>query len=156
MIRSFHLTLLAILVAFVAPFATATELLPFRSSGVAQLLDVPVPGGTVRAVDSGHATYLGNFTSVYNLHVNVVGALVIFDGTFTSTAANGDTITFDVNVAVSLFTGAFSGEFSAIAGSGRFQGISGGLVTTTGVADLTYGIFNYSCKGCIPSFNNKE
>jgi len=150
MTRTPHLSLLAILVACLAPFATAGDLVPFRSTGVAQLLDQPVPGGTVRAADSGRATHLGNFTSVYNLQVSVVGASLVFDGTFTSTASNGDTITFDVYVAVSLFNGAFEGKFTAIGGTGRLRGISGGLVTTSGVADLSSGVFYYHCVGALP------
>jgi hypothetical protein len=150
---SLRRTLLAALLAFLAPFATAGAgaLVPFRSNGVAQLLTPPLPGASVLAVDSGSATHLGNFTSVYDLQASVDGEFLVFDGTFTSTAASGDTITFAVHVAVSLFTGAFEGEFSAIAGSGRFAGISGGLVATAGVADLNTGTFYYDCQGDVPS-----
>ena len=151
MIRSLHRCLFAVFLSFLAPFAAAGGLVPFHSSGVAQLLDLPVPGGTVPAADIGRATQLGNFTSVYDLQVSVEDEFLVFDGTFTSTVSNGDTITFDVHVKVSLFTGAFEGEFSAIGGSGRFEGISGGQVTTSGVADLSSGTFHYTASGCLPS-----
>ncbi|MEI7908290.1 MAG: hypothetical protein WCK77_01510 [Verrucomicrobiota bacterium] len=156
MIRSIHLALLAVSFAFLTPFVEARDLVPFSSNGVAQLLAQPVPGGTVAAVDSGRATLLGNFTSVYDLHVSLAGAYLVFDGTFTSTASSGGTITFDVHVAVSLLTGGFAGEFSAIGGTARFKGISGGRVTTWGVANLSYGTFDYTAKGFLPSIGSAK
>ena len=151
MSHTLHRTLFAVLLAIAAPFAGAGELVPFRSSGVAQLLDQPVPGGTVQGVDTGRATHFGNFTSVYDLEVSLDGAFLVFTGTFTSTVSSGDTITFALEVTVSLFTGTFEGEFSAIGGTGRFAGIEGGLVTTLGVVDPATGIFSYDSKGFLPS-----
>jgi len=137
--------------AFASPCAKAHHGVPFHSSVVAQLLDPPVPGGSAQAVDTGRGSHLGNFTSVYDLEVSLEAGLLIFDGTFTSTVSNGDTITFDIHVVISLTTWVFEGQFTAIGGTGRFQGISGGLVTTSGVVDPSSGLFQYDSEGYLPS-----
>lgn len=151
MSRTLAVTLFGLVMACAAPCARGEKLVPFRSSGSAQLLDVPVPGGVVQALDVGRATHLGNFESVYDLAVSVDGLLVVFTGQFTSTIASGDTITFAVEVRLDMFTGGFTGEFTAIGGTGRFAGVSGGLVTTSGEVDMGTGRFTYQSEGFLPS-----
>ena len=154
--RILAVALSALFLICAAPSAPGKDLIPFRSSGVAQLLAVPTPGAMVQAVDVGRATPYGNFTSLYDLKVNLCGAAFIFTGTYTSTFSNGDTITFAIAVRLSLVTGEFTGLFTPIGGTGRFKGICGGLVTTSGVADLNAGSFFYESSGVLPSVGSTK
>jgi hypothetical protein len=77
----------------------------------------------------GKATYLGRFTIEAEWHVNVQTLDAL--GTFTLTAANGDTL-----VGTSTGRATVIGEFAYITetcfitgGTGRFEGAKGGFVT---------------------------
>jgi hypothetical protein len=111
---------------------------PCRTSGVI----VDVTGG-------GHATHLGDFTTHYReCFVAATGAVT--DGSFTLTAANGDTISGTYGGQVSP-TGeatvfAYDDPGDITGGTGRFAD-AGGVVDTRGVVNLATGGYSGTITG---------
>ena len=83
---------------------------------------------------TGNGTLLGNYTieSVYEVEFAIVDGRLTFvsDGTFLSTAANGDTGfgTFKFFRVVGEET--FTGPWTLTGGTGRLEGVTGGGITT--------------------------
>ncbi len=106
----------------------------------------------LQATDKGTSHPLGPFGSVYDLTVALEDPVTLsFRGEFTSSFADGSTITFAIAVSLSLIDGAFHGSFYPIAGTGRYRNVTGdpGDISTSGLADLFSGVFDYSSKGVI-------
>lgn len=104
----------------------SSESVPFKGSfqGSQTLTPLTPPFGTVDGSATGTATHLGEFTVAFPHTVNFVTRTGV--GTYTFTAANGDTLTGD-------FTGQAQGgpvvsiveQVTVSGGTGRFAGASG-------------------------------
>ena len=135
------LTAMLMVVALASP-ALAQHTVPFRGTLQAAEVDTgfqfPLAGKHLEG--SGQATHLGRFTLVADFAVDVTNLTAA--GTFTMTAANGDS-----RAGTSLGVGALDGAtanitetYAITGGSGRFTGASGTIViwrvldTTTGLS----------------------
>jgi hypothetical protein len=145
---------LLVLVALAVPRAAAAEQLPFKASetGTSGLLGpCETGGGVLDVTGTGHATQLGTFSSHYRECLDPATGAVTH-GSFTLTAANGDTVfgtysgqvspTADPNVIVYDDPGVITG------GTGRFAGASGS-VTQSGVANLATGEYHGTITGSV-------
>jgi hypothetical protein len=156
-LRSQTLTALLVLGALAVPMhAAAANRVPLKATetGTFQLLGpCHTSGVVVDVTGTGHATHLGNFTTHYReCFVPATGAVT--DGSFTLTAANGDTIfgayggqvspTGDLNVFAYDDPGVITG------GTGRFAGASG-IVGTNGVVNLATGEYSGTITGSVSS-----
>ena len=148
---------LLVLVALALPMhAAAADRVPLKAteSGTFQLLGPCETGGIVVDVTgSGHATHLGDFTTHYReCFVPATGAVT--DGSFTLTAANGDTIlgTFGGQVSPTgdptVF--AYKDPGTITGGTGRFAAASG-TVDTSGVVNLATGEYSGTITGSLSS-----
>jgi hypothetical protein len=149
---------LLVLVALALPmYATAGDQaqVPLKGSetGTFQLLGPCETGGIALDVTgSGHATFLGRYSSHYRECFDPATGAVA-GGSFTLTAAKGDR----------LF-GAYSGQASPTGesnvlyddpgvitgGTGRFAGASG-IVNTSGIANLATGEYSGTISGSVSS-----
>jgi hypothetical protein len=147
---SLALGLLSIL-AIAGPLA-ATEATPFRGSyeGSFTVTSATPPFIDAFLEGAGHATHLGRFTVTEPHHVNLETATGT--GTFTFVAANGDTMTADVNAEafptddpdVLLIV-----EHATITGgTGRFAGATGSF-TVERVQDIPTSTTSSSFEGTI-------
>ena len=148
---------LLVLVALAVPMqAAAADQLPFKASetGTSRPLGPCETGGVVLDVTgTGYATQLGTYSSHYRECFDPATGAVT-DGSFTLTAANGDTVfgthsgqvspTADPNVIVYDDPGVITG------GTGRFAGASGS-VTQSGVANLATGEYSGTITGRVSS-----
>jgi hypothetical protein len=150
-------TLLGLLVlpALALPMqAAAKDRLPLRGSesGTFQLLGPCETGGMILEVTgAGHTTRLGNYSGNYRECLDPATGAVT-GGTFTLTAANGDKVfgtysgqanpTDNPNVIAYQDPGVITG------GTGRFAG-AGGILTTSGLADLATGEYTGTIGGSV-------
>lgn len=145
------------LVALALPiYAAAAAQLPFKGSedGTFQFADPCETNGVIVDVTgSGHATDVGKYTVHYR-ECLLPATGVVEDGSFTLTAANGDTLfgtyggqaspTSDPNVIAFDDPGVITG------GTGRFAGASGTL-DQSGVANLATGEYAATLTGTVSS-----
>jgi hypothetical protein len=136
--------------------AAADDQLPLKGSetGTFQLLGpCETSGIIVDVTGTGHTTQLGNYSGRYReCLAPATGAVT--GGTFTLTAANGDTVfgtysgqafpTDDPSVVNYQDPGVITG------GTGRFAG-AGGTVTTSGLANLATGAYSGTVSGSVSS-----
>ena len=142
------LTAMLLIAAVTAPVA-ATHEVPFRGSWDA--VETAVVQPPILFVDSnatGQATHLGRYTATYDFQVNLLTGTAA--GTFTMTAANGDTL-------FGMFTGRSSPAGSLVSivetniiagGTGRFAGASG-TFTVERLLDQATGVSSGSFDGAI-------
>ena len=150
-------TLIALLVlpALALPMQAAANArlhLTGREAGTFQLLGPCETGGMILEVTgTGHATHLGNYSGSYRECLDpATGAVTA--GIFTLTAANGDKVfgtyggralpTDNPNVVAYQDPGVITG------GTGRFAG-AGGILTTSGLADLATGEYTGTMGGSV-------
>jgi hypothetical protein len=120
---------LALLLAAQAAPALAKEQVPFKGDleGSYTVVVTP-PIGTFEGNGEGKATHLGRFTYEFPHTVNFGGVPPIGMGTYTFTAANGDTLVADfVGFSIPVEPGVVLVEEEAVIvdGTGRFAGASG-------------------------------
>ena len=174
LLRSTRAVFLALLLGFAGPStapaddSTPQETIPFASSGLAVLGEEALtqvylvalglqPSAEIQATDSGKSHPLGPFESVYHLVAYLADPVadpttLRFSGEFTSCLADdASSVTFALEVSLSLIDGSFLGTFHPTSGTGRYEGISGcpSDITTSGVADLLSGMFDYRSEGVI-------
>jgi hypothetical protein len=156
-LRSQTLIGLLLVVALALPMhAAAAAQVPLKAAetGTFQLLGPCETGGIVVDVaGSGHATHLGDFTTHYReCFVRATGAVT--DGSFTLTAANGDTIfgTYggQVSPTADSTVFAYKDPGTITGGTGRFAGASG-TVDTSGVVNLATGEYSGTIAGSLSS-----
>jgi hypothetical protein len=152
-----------LLVCFAAVFicaatpAAARDLVPFKATFTGN--STSGPGGPCAALRSdilggGHATHLGNFTTVQHHCFDPGDPTFAFtEGFYTFTGANGDTIfgTYHGNLvpfAPPVF--AIVGEFTIEGGTGRFVGATGGG-TASGTLNVATGVTTVMLDGVISS-----
>ena len=122
----------AVFICAATPVA-ARDLVPFKATFTGS--STSGPGGPCAALRSdiaggGHATHLGNFTTVQHHCFDLSDPTFAFtDGFYTFTGANGDTIfgTYHghlVPIGGPVFE--IVGEFTIEGGTGRFVGATGG------------------------------
>jgi len=119
-----------LMVAALASPAMAQNPVPFRGTMQTSEVDTgfqfPLAG---KALDgAGQATHLGRFTLAAEFAVNVTD--ITSAGTFTMTAANGDTIVGTIVGAATVEAGVarITETLTVTGGSGRFTGASGTIV----------------------------
>jgi hypothetical protein len=148
---------LLLLVALALPMhAAAADRVPLKAAetGTFQLLGpCETSGVVVDVTGSGHATQLGNFTTHYReCFVPATGAVT--DGSFTLTAANGDTIfgTYRGQVSPTGDSTVFAYDDPGVitGGTGRFARASG-VVDTGGVVNLATGEYSGTIAGSLTS-----
>jgi hypothetical protein len=135
--------LIALVAALALPGpAPAGELVGFRGSDRGWFRVTPIAGSPVVLAEdftTGHATHLGRYTLVAREYVNLE-TLAVTEGSFTLTAANGDTLsgTYEGRAALSGVAGeiTYHVEGPVTEGTGRFAGAEGRLVWD-GIANLT-------------------
>jgi hypothetical protein len=152
-----------LLVCFAAVFicaatpAAARDLVPFKATFTGNSTSGPgAPCAVLRSdiVGGGHATHLGNFTTVQHHCFDPGDPSGAFtDGFYTFTGANGDTIfgTYHghlVPIAPPVF--AIVGEFTIEGGTGRFVGATGGG-TASGTLNVATGVPALMLDGVISS-----
>ena len=144
--------------AFLAPSAVAGDQIPFRASDLGGFAIVDACPGTdiVRTSDwgSGTGTHLGRYTFVATECVNL-GSLAVTDGSWTITAASGDTLSGRYSgqaagVPGSLCDITYDVEGPVTGGTGRFEGASGRL-RWLGFANLCTGELGDEITGTISS-----
>jgi hypothetical protein len=132
--------------------ASAADRTPLKGSeaGTFQMLGPCDAGGVILDVTgSGHAAQLGDYTSHYRECLDPATGAVT-DGTFTLTAANGDTLfgTFS-GQAVPTDTPnvvKFDDPGEITGGTGRFAG-AGGAFTGSGLANMATGEYTGTITG---------
>ncbi len=146
----------ALLFLSLASPAVAADQVPFKGrleGSVAVTVTVP-PFASVFAEGTGNATHLGRFTWEFPHMVNQ--AIRVGEGTYTLTAANGDTVTIDVTGTATLIapgvlstteTGTITG------GTGRFADATG-TFTTQRTFFVALGVTTGSFEGTISSPGN--
>jgi hypothetical protein len=148
---------LLVLVALALPiYAAAADQVPFKASetGTFRILGPCGVGGIVIDVTgSGQATDLGKYTAHYR-ECLLPATGTITAGSFTLTAANGDTI-FGTYSGQAGPTGdpsvvAFDDPGVITGGTGRFAG-AGGSVTQHGLANLATGEYEGILTGSVSS-----
>lgn len=151
----FHtpIALATVLAVSAAARAVADEQVPFRGRDAGYFVITPMGGPMVLTQDftTGHGTHLGAYSLVAQEDINLE-TLAVTNGSFTITAANGDTIygtysgqaeaTDRPGVIRYVATGPITG------GTGRFEGATGTL-TFDGVADLTTLVLSETVTGTI-------
>jgi hypothetical protein len=137
--------------------ASASDQVPFKATFTGSSTSGPgAPCAVLRSdiTGGGHATHLGNFTTVQH-HCfdpgDPTGAFT--EGFYTFTGANGDTIfgTYHGNlvpIAPPVF--AIVGEFTIEGGTGRFVGATGGG-TASGTLNVATGVPTVMLDGVISS-----
>jgi hypothetical protein len=138
--------------------ATAGDLVPFKATFTGSSTSGPgFPCAALRSdiVGGGHATHLGNFTTVQHHCFDLADPTLAFtEGFYTFTGANGDTIfgTYHGHlvpiIAPSVF--AIVGEFTIEGGTGRFVGATGGG-TASGTLNVATGVTTVMLDGVISS-----
>lgn len=94
---------------------------------------------TISFTLTGEVTHLGSFTSVggHCSRLDMATGIVVFgDGVFTTTSANGDTLTGTYTNGYGPPDGTFTDDVTLTGGTGRFSGATGEAVDS-GVADVT-------------------
>jgi hypothetical protein len=137
--------------------ASASDQVPFKATFTGSSTSGPGDPCAVLRSDiagGGHATHLGNFTTVQH-HCFDPGdpTLAFTEGFYTFTGANGDTIfgTYHGNlvpIAPPVF--AIVGEFTIEGGTGRFVGATGGG-TASGTLNVATGVTTVMLDGVISS-----
>jgi len=147
----------AVFICAATPVA-ARDLVPFKATFTGS--STSGPGGPCAALRSdiaggGHATHLGNFTTVQHHCFDPADPTGAFtEGFYTFTGANGDTIfgTYHGHlvpiIAPSVF--AIVGEFTIEGGTGRFVGATGGG-TASGTLNVATGVTTVMLDGVISS-----
>lgn len=117
-----------------ADSARAGDQVPFRSTGeivVESITSGPAPGTwLLRGRDTGNGTHLGRYTSVYEVLAwpdGTTDGTVIwkYEGRFTSTAANGDTLRAHLVAAGPADASGLTAQATVISGTGRFANVQG-------------------------------
>jgi len=138
--------------------AAAGRMVPFKATFTGSSTSVPgFPCAVLRSdiVGGGHATHLGNFTTVQHHCFDPGDPTFAFtEGFYTFTGANGDTIfgTYHGHlvpiIAPSVF--AIVGEFTIEGGTGRFVGATGGG-PASGTLNVATGVTTVMLDGVISS-----
>lgn len=144
--------------------ALAGEGIPFRSSGelvieamepapelAPSALDAETPVWVLRGRDSGVGTVLGHYTSEYLVlawpALATDGSLIlVYDGQFTSTAADGATLTVHLHAEAPAGAAELEAQASVIGGTGRLANVQG---SWTSSARLTVTGFVYESSGTL-------
>ena len=156
-LRSQTLMWLLVLVALALPIgAAAADRVPLKAAetGTFQLLGpCETSGIVVDVTGSGHATHLGHFSTHYRECFDPATGAVT-DGSFTLTAANGDTIfgTYGGHVSPTGDPTVFAYKDPGMitGGTGRFASASG-TVDTSGVVNLATGEYSGTITGSVSS-----
>ena len=153
MMNATIIALLAVL-TFGSQTVSAGDFVPYKSKGVAGLIDFPdllpiacnpaaieeaLDGQTFDALDAGTATHLGKYASTMELSATPIFANVeVFPGFFLNClvalsfhgptiieASNGDTVHSFLIVTLNLVTNEIGGSYTVLGGSGRWEGATG-------------------------------
>jgi hypothetical protein len=144
--------LLALVAGLGLPNGAAAQAVPHKekAAGTVQSLSFPDAGTAVQGWSGvGNATHMGKYTQVGRHEIDLATGEV--NGTFTSTAADGSTIsgTYDGTV-TEVEPGVFLFEVTAhwLTGTGRLEGVTGEADVVAVVLGVTPGsTFNYSDEG---------
>jgi hypothetical protein len=102
----------------------------------------------------GHATHLGHYTIQFHevYHMELVGSqlLLVSEGTFVATSANGDQLFGNFSNSRENGGLTFTGHAEFTGGTGRFAGATGSEITD-GVIDPNMIDFSYTHDGFISS-----
>ena len=154
-----------LLACFAAVFISATtpaaarDLVPFKATFTGSSTSSPGAPCAALALRSdilggGHATHLGNFTTIQHHCFDPGDPTFAFtEGFYTFTGANGDTIFGTYHGHLVLIDGpvfAIVGEFTIEGGTGRFVGATGGG-TASGNLNVATGVTTVMLDGVIPS-----
>lgn len=164
------------MMTLVSETVTAGDFVPYKSKGVAGLIDFPdllpiackraaveeaLNGKSFDALDAGSATHLGQYTSTMELSATPFFASVEvfpgfsldclvalhFQGLTAIEASNGDTVNSLLIVTLNLSNGEIGGSYTVLGGSGRWNGATGEGVV---VGELNEdGTFSYTTEGDI-------
>jgi hypothetical protein len=123
-------------------------------SGLFVTTPLEFPFVLTQDVTTGHGTHLGKYTVVAQEIINLL-TLEVTEGSFTITAANGDTIvgTYSGQAAFAsptLITYLVSGPITG--GTGRFAGATGSI-TFAGSGDLVTGVLSETLTATISKKN---
>jgi hypothetical protein len=155
--RAFALAAVAFL--FASGVAFAGDQVPFKGSDLGYFVVSPTGNPTVVLTQdfaTGRATHLGKYKLVAQEFINLA-TLEVTDGSFTITAANGDTIygTYSGQAAATDKPGVITYDVTGpiTGGTGRFEGATGTL-NFLGVADLSTGVLSETITGTISSIGS--
>ncbi|CAN5390546.1 hypothetical protein BH23CHL1_BH23CHL1_14050 [soil metagenome] len=157
LIRMTALIAAVAMMAVATPVAARQQQVPFKAryAGTQEITSGP-PILNFNLVVAGNATHLGKFTGVQHHVVDVNNPLEFSDGTYTFSAANGDTIFGGYFGHVEPLPNGdviFHGAWSIEGGTGRFNDATGGgSATGLGHSDLT---FTLELDGTITSVGSK-
>lgn len=144
--------------------AHAGEGIPFRSSGelvieamepapepAPSVLDAETPVWVLRGRDSGVGTVLGHYTSEYLVlawpALATDGSLIlVYDGQFTSTAADGATLTVHLHAEAPVEATELEAQAHVLSGTGRLANVRGSWISH---ARLTPTGFVYESTGTL-------
>jgi hypothetical protein len=158
--RKINLVLAGLVLAALAIPASAGDQVPFVGTVSGQVVLVTPQDSEHLLFDVdvvGHATHLGRFTGKAQVVQNVVDGSYV--GSYTWTAANGDTIfgTFSGQLIPTGTPGVFDNfEHSIVTGgTGRFEGATGNS-TLTGQLDTITLSFLYPIDGTLSSVGSNQ
>jgi hypothetical protein len=146
--KTLTLTLTLLIAAVTAPVA-ATHDVPFSGSWDAvETAVVQPPFLLVDSNAAGHATHLGRYTATFDFQVDLRTGTA--SGSFTMTAANGDTLfgTFTGHATPGGSLAAIVETDTILGGTGRFAGATGSF-TVERLLDQSTGISSGSFHGAI-------
>jgi hypothetical protein len=146
---------LLVLVAFALPmYAAAGDKVSLNGSesGTFQLLGPCDTGGiALEVTGTGHATFIGHYAGRYRECFDPATGAVT-NGTFTLTAANGDTL-YGTYAGQAVPSGAnvlYDDPGVITGGTGRFAGANG-IASTSGAANLATGEYRGTLSGSMSS-----
>ena len=122
------------------PAAAVERPFSLNGSGVATLV-TDESGNLIGAIPtgSGRATHLGQWTVAGNVAYTPVNGVLRSSGEATLTAANGDTLVFEVDGVLDPVAAIDQGVFRFIGGTGRFEGASGTVNFVVSINPITGG-----------------
>jgi len=148
----FLIALVAMTVAFTHSPALADDGVPVEGILAVNFTGSPTSPGifAISANGVGRLTNVGNLSFQLQKTLDTTAKVPTYSGTFTITAANGDTLT-GTYAAVGAPTdaagyGTFSGQIAVTGGTGRFQGASG-IIPFSAMANSGAGQAAYSLQG---------
>lgn len=148
------IVLAAVAMATCANCATAGDQVPFKGKiDGSYVVTVVPPIGTFVGWGTGYATHLGQFAYSFPHQVDFGSVPPVGIGTYSFTAANGDTLTADfLGYSVPVAPGFVLVTENAVVrgGTGRFAGATGAFVITR-MVDQTNRLTTGSFEGSISS-----
>lgn len=148
------LTLAAIALTLTGGAALADDGVPVEGILAVNFTGAPTSPGmiAITANGVGRLTNVGNLSFQLQKTLDLTVKVPTYSGTFTITAANGDTLTGTYSAVAgapdAAGYGTFSGQLTVTGGTGRFQ-VASGIIPFSAMANANSGQAAYSLQGSL-------